>query len=53
MTTIEHYIKEKGHNALELLHARISGQLSNRNITRVEVSHKLIERASTGAPRCD
>lgn len=51
LTTIEHYINDKGHNALDLLHARISGQLSNRNITRVEVSHKLIARASTGAPR--
>lgn len=51
LTTVEHYIQDKGHNALDLLHARISGQISSRNITRVEISHKLIVRSSTGLPR--
>ena len=51
LTTVEHYIQDKGHNALDLLHARVSGQLSNRNITRVEISHRLIARSSTGTPR--
>ena len=51
LTTVEHYMRDKGRNALEILHNKISGAASERNITRVEYSHKLIMRASTAAPR--
>lgn len=51
LTTVEHYMRDKGRNALEILHNKISGAASDRNITRVEYSHKLITRTSTGAPR--
>lgn len=51
LTTVEHYIKDKGHNAFDILHAKISGASSDRNITRVEFKHKLIVRESTAPPR--
>lgn len=51
LTTVEHYMRDKGRNALEILHNKISGAASDRNITRVEYSHKLITRTSTAAPR--
>ena len=51
LTTVEHCMRDKGRNALEILHNKISGAASHRNIIRVEYSHKLIARASTAAPR--
>jgi LacI family transcriptional regulator len=51
LTTIEHYIKDKGRNAFDILHAKIIGASSDRNITRVEFKHKLIVRESTAPPR--
>lgn len=51
LTTVEHYIADKGHNAFEILHSKMSGESSDRNITRVEFKHHLIVRDSTAAPR--
>ena len=51
LTTVEHYIADKGRNAFEILHAKMSGESSDRNITRVEFKHHLIVRDSTAAPR--
>lgn len=44
-------MRDKGRNALEILHSKIRGAASDRNITRVEYSHQLITRASTAPPR--
>ncbi len=51
LTTVEHYIEDKGRNAFEILHAKLSGEASGLNITRVEFRHHLIVRDSTGVPR--
>ncbi|MDL2271891.1 LacI family transcriptional regulator [Desulfovibrio sp. OttesenSCG-928-I05] len=51
LTTVEHFISDKGRNAFDILYARISGAASDRNITRVEFKSHLIERGSTGAAR--
>ena len=51
LTTVEHYIADKGRNAFEILHSKMSGESSDRNITRVEFKHHLIVRDSTAAPR--
>ena len=51
LTTVEHYMRDKGRNALDILHNKIRGTASDRNITRVEYSHQLITRASTAPPR--
>ncbi|SBW07746.1 Transcriptional regulator, LacI family [uncultured delta proteobacterium] len=51
LTTIEHYIKDTGHNAFDILYAKIKGTASSHNITRVEFKHKLIVRESTAPPR--
>lgn len=51
LTTIEHYIADKERNAFEILHSKVSGEPSDRNITRVEFKHHLIVRDSTAAPR--
>lgn len=50
LTTVEHYIVDKGRNAFEILHAKLSGETSGLNITRVEFRHHLIARTSTAAP---
>ena len=50
LTTVEHYIVDKGRNAFEILHAKLSGETSCINITRVEFRHHLIIRDSTAAP---
>jgi len=50
LTTVEHYMCDKGRNALEILHNKITGAASKRNITRVEYSHKLLVRESTAPP---
>jgi LacI family transcriptional regulator len=52
LTTVEHYMRDKGHNAFDILWAKISGSASDRNITRVEFKHQLIVRGSTAPPRC-
>lgn len=51
LTTVEHYIVDKGRNAFEILYGKISGTASDRNIVRVEFKHRLIVRNSTAAPR--
>lgn len=51
LTTVEHYIVDKGHNAFEILHNKIMGTGSDRNITRVEFKHHLIVRGSTAQAR--
>ena len=53
LTTVEHYIADKGRNAFEILHSKMSGESSDRNITRVEFKHHLIVRDSTAAPRAE
>lgn len=55
LTTVEHHILERGHNAFDILYGKINninsnGGLSN-SITRVEYRHQLIARNSTAAPR--
>lgn len=50
LTTVEHYMVDKGRNALEILNNKINGSASDRNITRVEFKHHLIIRASTASP---
>lgn len=51
LTTVEHYIVDKGRNAFEILHNKITHASSDRNITRVEFKHHLIVRGSTATPR--
>ena len=55
LTTVEHHIQEKGHNAFEMLYSRINamgeeGALSN-SIIRVEYQPRLIVRGTTAPPR--
>lgn len=51
LTTVEHYMHDKGRSAFEILYDKINGTASDRNITRVEYRHKLIVRGSTGPAR--
>jgi LacI family transcriptional regulator len=51
LTTVEHYMWDKGHNAFDILYAKMNGQVSDRNITRVEFKYRLIMRSSTAPPR--
>lgn len=51
LTTVEHYMWDKGHNAFDILYAKINGLASDRNITRVEFKYQLIVRSSTAPPR--
>lgn len=51
LTSVEHYIVDKGHNAFEILYNKITGTNSDRNITRVEFKHHLIVRGSTAQAR--
>lgn len=53
LTTVEHYMVDKGRNALEILNNKINGSASDRNITRVEFRHHLIIRDSTARPERD
>lgn len=51
LTTVEHYIADKGRNAFEILHSKMSGESSDCNITCVEFKYHLIVRDSTATPR--
>ena len=51
LTTIEHYMWDKGHHAFDILYAKMNGLASDRNITRVEFKNQLIVRSSTAPPR--
>lgn len=51
LTTVEHYIVDKGRNAFEILHNKLTDKSADRNITRVEFKHHLIVRGSTGPAR--
>lgn len=51
LTSVEHYIVDKGRNAFEILHNKIMGTRSDHNITRVEFKHHLIVRGSTAQAR--
>jgi LacI family transcriptional regulator len=57
LTTVEHHILEKGHNAFDILFRKISNINSDgtfpTSITRVEYQHQLIVRNSTAPPRND
>lgn len=50
LTTVEHYMADKGRNAFERLYAKISGAAPGHNITRVEFKHHLIVRGSSAPP---
>lgn len=44
LTTVEHFIREKGHNAVNILDERIrSGKTKSESITRVEYPPRLSE----------
>jgi LacI family transcriptional regulator len=51
LTTVEHFVEDKGHNAFDILYARINGSASDRNITRVEFKSHLLARESTAPPQ--
>lgn len=55
LTTVEHHIDAKGHNAFEILLNKINqsaaGNGQAKSITHVEYQHHLIVRNSTAAPR--
>ena len=52
LTTVEHFIMEKGRNSVDILDGRIrSGKVSAESITRIEYQPKLIVRKSTSKPR--
>lgn len=51
LTTVEHFVADKGLNAFDILYNRISGAASDKNITRVEFKSHLVERGSTAPPR--
>ncbi|HEX3017779.1 MAG TPA: LacI family DNA-binding transcriptional regulator [Caproicibacter sp.] len=52
LTSVEHFINEKGHNAINILDERIhSGKMQTTSITRVEYQPRLIVRKSTAKPR--
>ena len=52
LTTVEHFMREKGHNAMNILDERIrSGGVPAESITRVEYQPRLIVRKSTAKPR--
>lgn len=52
LTTVEHFITEKGHNAVNILDERIrSGEDHTASITRVEYRPRLIVRKSTAKSR--
>jgi len=52
LTTVEHHITEKGHNAVNILHNRIhSDAICSPSITRVEYRPQLIVRNSTSQAR--
>jgi Transcriptional regulators len=52
LTSVEHYISEKGHHAVEILCNRLnSGTAGVKSITRIEYQPDLIVRGSTGKPR--
>lgn len=50
LTSVEHYIMDKGHNAAEILLSKIEHDSKN-NITRVEYQHRLQARGTTAPPR--
>jgi LacI family transcriptional regulator len=54
LTSVEHYIAERGRNAMEILYGKIEngpGIEPRNSFIRVEYRHMLKERSSTGAPR--
>ncbi|WP_297046845.1 LacI family DNA-binding transcriptional regulator [uncultured Desulfovibrio sp.] len=51
LTTVEHHLVEKSRNAFEILRGRIFGSTPASSVTRVEYSHHLVLRASTGPAR--
>lgn len=54
LTTVDHYIEEKGHNAFEILYDKMTRKAqsdSPQRITRVEYKQHLVVRKSTGAVR--
>ena len=54
LTTVEHGMEEKGHNAFEILYRKINKKSQKNNndfITRIEYQQQLIVRNSTGPVR--
>jgi len=51
LTTVEHYITDKGRNAFEILCRKMEHSTSRMNITRIEYQHHLIIRDSTAPAR--
>lgn len=51
LTTVEHYLIEKSRNAFEILRGRMAGAGLASSVTRVEYSHHLVLRSSTGPAR--
>lgn len=54
LTTVDHYIEEKGHHAFEILYDKMTRKDqsdSPQRITRVEYKQHLVARKSTGSAR--
>ncbi len=53
LTTVDSHIEDKGHNAFDMLHTKISQAPGDAPgyITRIEYPHQLIVRDSTAPPR--
>lgn len=51
LTTVEHYLVEKGRKAFEIVHEKMLGSIREPCVTRVEYSCHLVKRASTGVAR--
>lgn len=51
LTTVEHYIENKGQNAVEMLVNRREGKTPANSLAKVLYKHELVVRRSTGAPR--
>lgn len=47
LTSVEHYIEEKGRNAFNILYGRMNNDNTPNNITRVEFSHHLLAKKTT------
>lgn len=54
LTTVDHYIEDKGHNAFEMLYEKMTRKDSSdapQRITRIEYKQHLVVRRSTGPAR--
>lgn len=52
LTTIDHFINQRGQSAFSLLQAKLeNGDIEHVALTRLEFKNKLIDRKTTGKPR--